>query len=247
MEQKIFDAVYAEIRPLLEENNFSEKDGVFESDTRSFKIAYNDEKHLFELLSAEVVDGTLSEFAVVSSYLFDEQSTAADAAAVGIDFNDTLLTLLGVSKRKTRTAEIALPQKTGGETLTVDDLANKLLAIFPAYKDTYKESVAENGELLYVNFFMNTVTNDIRELLEKDNVKKLKKIYDSLNELYVKGDRTVGNLVVVIVLGGALKGDKELTEKMLSGLTDFPHLKTAVRNISMRTKRDKKLREIYGI
>ena len=247
MEQKIFDAVYAEIRPLLEENNFSENDGVFTGDTRSFKIDYNEEKHLFELLSAEFADGTLGEFTVVSSYLFDEQSTVADAAAVGIDFNDTLLSLLGVSKRKTRSAEVALPQKTGGETLTVDDLANKLLAIFPAYKDAYKESVAENGELLYVDFFMNTVTNDVRELLEKDNVKKLKKIYDSLNELYVKGDRTVGNLIVVIVLGGSVKGDKDLTEKMLSSLADFPHLKTAVRNISLRTKRDKKLREIYGI
>ncbi len=247
MEQKIFEAIYDEIRPLLTENNFFEKDGVFSGDNRAFKVDYNEERHLFELLSAEVTDGTLGEYASVSSYLFDENSTAADAVAVGIDFNDTISSLLGVSKRKTRSAEVALPQKTGGDTLTVDDLANKLLAIFPAYKDAYKECVSQYGELLYVDFFQTTVTNDIRELLTKDNHKKLKKIYDALNELYVKGDRTVGNLVVVVILGGTLKGDKELTEKMITGLADFPHLKNAVYNISLRTKRDKKLREIYGI
>ncbi len=247
MEQKIYDAIYGEIRPILEENNFSETDGVFSNETRAFKVCYNEEKHLFELLSAEATDGVLGEYAVASSYLFDENSTASDASAVGIDFNDTLATLLGVSKRKTRSANVALPQKTGGDTLTLDDLANKLLAIFPAYKDAYKDNVSQNGELLYVDFFQNTVTNDIRDLLIKDNTKKLKKIYDALNELFVKGDHTVGNIVVVIILGGTVKGDKELTEKMLAGLADFPHLKTAVYNISLRTKRDKKLREIYGM
>lgn len=247
MEQKIFDAVYAEIRPLLCENGFSENEGVFTGDTRAFKVEYDEEHHLFHLQTAEVADGTVGEFDVASSYLFDEHSTLTDASSVGIDFNDTAASLLGVNKRKTRSAEVALPTKTGGDTLTVDDLANKLLAIFPAYKDAYKENVMQNGEFLYVDFFLSTVTADLRELLIKDNSKKLKKIYDALNELYVKGDRTVGNLVVVVILGGTLKGDKELTNKMLAGLADFPHLKSAVYNISARTKRDKKLREMYGM
>ncbi len=248
MEQKIIDAVLAEIRPVLESNGFTENNGIFTSDARAFYVEYNEEKQIFCLNSATVTDGNVGEYTCAGSYLFDSTQTVADAAAVGMDFNDTIASVLGINGRKLRAAQsVALPQKAEGDTADIGALCNKLLAIFPAYKDVYKERVAEDGEFLYIQFLLDTVAPEIKALLEGGNGKKLKKIYDALNDLYVKGDQNVGNTIIVVVLGGAIKGDEALTQKMLEGLADFPYLKKAVYNISRRTKKDKMLKEIYGI
>lgn len=248
MEQKIFDAVIDELRPALTDQGFTENDGVFTSDKRSFKIDYDEEKQLFLLLSAEVTDGQVGEYTTASSYLFDSTQTANDAVSVGMDFTDTAASLLGTSTRKMRSANaVSLPTKSDGDSADIGELCNKLLAIFPAYKEEYKTRVADDGEFLYVQFMLDTFAKEIRALIEADSGKKLKKIYDALNDLYVKGDRNVGNTIIVVLLGGAIKGDKDLTEKMLAGLADFPYLKKGVRIISERTAKDKKLREIYGI
>ena len=248
MEQKIFDAVLEEIRPTLLDKSFSEKDGVFLGEKMAIKIEYDESREVFNLLSADVVAGEVGEYKVSSSYLFDSTQQVGDAAAVGIDFNDTIASLLGVNTRKVRRLnDIALPQKSDSETADVGELCNRVLAIFPAYKDLYKERMAADGEFLYVNFFLDTAAKEIAILLQEGNKKKLKKIYDTLNDLYIRGERAVGNAIIVVILGGAVKGDPDLTAKMLDGLTDFPYLKKAVRHISLRTKKDRLLREIYGI
>ncbi len=249
MEQKFFDAVFEVMAPSLEENGFTFADGVYKSETHAFKVEHNAERNVFELHAAAVTDGEIGEYTVASSYLFDENSTLKDATAVGIDFSDTASSLLGINTRKTRSlSDIALPGKTAGDTPGLDDLCNKLLAIFPKHKESYKEHMQENGEFLYVHFLLETVAVELRSLLETSaGDKKLKKIFDSLNELYVKGDHTVSDTVVVVVIGAALKGDEKLTERALSVMENHPHLKAAVYNISKRTKKDKKLREMYGM
>lgn len=249
MEQKFFDAVFAAMDPILSENGVTADGNIRRNDSRAFKVEYNGDKKVFELYSAAVTDGEIGEYTLATSYLFDEASTEKDATAVGIDFSDTALSLLGVSTRRTRSAgDVALPGKTGGETPGIDDLCNKLLAIFPKHKDSYKEHVQENGEFLYVHFLLDTVAVELRDLLENSTGdKKLKKIFDSIDDLYVKGDRTVSDTIVVVVIGGAIKGDPALTERTLSLLDGHQHLKNAVYNISKRTHKDKKLKEMYGI
>lgn len=248
MEQKIIDAVLAEIRPTLTANGFEEKNGIFAGEKKAFKVEYNEEKQIFCLLAADVIAGEQGEFAVASSYLFDSTQRESDAVSVGIDFNDTLTTILGVNTRVVRRGgEVALPSKSAGDTADIGELANRILAIFPAYKDLYKERVAADGEFLYIDFFMETATKEIATLLDENNKKKLKKIYDTLNDLYVRGDRSVGNAIIVVILGGALKGDADKTAKMLEGLADFPYLQKPVRQIALRTKKDRLLKEIYGI
>lgn len=246
MEQKIIDAVLAELRPTLE--GYEEKDGAFIGESKAFKVEYNEEKEIFCLLTAEVTAGEVGSYSVASSYLFDSTQRESDAAAVGIDFNDTVTSLLGINTRKARRSmDVALPVKSDSDTADIGELCNKILAIFPTYKDLYKERVAESGEFLYIDFFLETAAKEIEALLEADNKKKLKKIYDSLNDLYVRGDRNVGNTIIVVILGGAIKGDEAKTAKMLEGLEAFPYLKKPVRQIAMRTKKDRLLREIYGI
>lgn len=248
MEQKIIDTVVNEIRPVLEGHEFTEKDGVFNNGTTAFCVAYDEERQLFCLNSATVTDGEVGEFSTVGSYLFDSTQSASDAVAVGMDFTDTIATTLGVNTRKLRSASsIALPQKAEGDTADIGALCNKLLAIFPAYKDEYKARIAADGEFLYVQFFLNTFATEIRTLLEGGNGKKIKKVFDSLNDLFVVGDRTVGDTIIVVLLGGAVKGDPTLTEKMLTYLEDFPYLKKQFRFIASRTTKDKRLREMYEI
>lgn len=248
MEQKFFDAVNAEISPLLLQNGYEEKDGAFVCDNAAYKVEYNEANRLFELKKASVAEGVVGEYTVISAYLFDEDSTERDATAVGIDFLDTVTTGLGLNPRKTRSASaVALPQKSDGETPGLSDLTSKLLAVFPALKDTYKEHIEENGEFLYVNFYLEHFVPLLAEMLREKPDKKLRKLFDTLNELYCKGDRTVGNLIVVVLIGGAIKGDREALEAALALLSEHQHLKSAVHNIAKRTARDKKLKELYGI
>ncbi len=248
MEQKIIDAVLEELRPTLSQNGFEEKDGTFLGENKAFKIEYRADKEIFCLLSADVVAGEVGEYSVASSYLFDSTQRESDAAAVGIDFNDTLTSLLGINTRKARRSfDVALPSKSDSDTADIGELCNRVLAIFPAYKDLYKERVAAEGEFLYIDFFLETAAKEIEALLDADNNKKLKKIYDTLNDLYVRGDRNVGNTIIVVILGGAIKGDAAKTAKMLEGLEAFPYLKKPLRQVALRTKKDRFLREMYGI
>lgn len=248
MEQKFFDAVYAEFSPLLCEKGFSKQGDAYLSDSAAYKVEYNEESKVFTLLRAAVTDGEVGEYAGVTSYLFDEQSTLSDATAVGIDFLDTVASELGVNTRGKRMASaVALPQKSDSETPGIEELTSKLLAIFPKYKDAYKEHIAEYGDFLYINFYFDNFVPELSALMEEGNTKKLRKIYDALNELYCKGTRYVSDTIVVVLLGGAVKGNKEKADALLEALTPHQHLKPAVNNIINRTAHDKKLKEMYGI
>lgn len=246
MEQKFFDAVNGVLSEALLEAGFTFADGAFTGDALSFRVAYNDEGKVFVLEKASVSEGTVGEYAAVTTYLFDEESTLSDAEAVGIDFADTARNLLGLGRRRVAAA-IQLPKKSDSQNPGIEDLTSKLLAIFPKHKDSYKEHVEEYGEFLYVNFFLETFTLDLREMLDSGNDKKLRKTCDALNELYCKGDRSVSDAVVVVLLGGAVAGDAARAERLLSALANHQFLKPAVHNIIKRTAHDKKLREIYGL
>ena len=247
MEQKFFDAIYAELSPVLCENGFSFSEGVYQSDSAAYKIEYNAEGKVFMLMRAAVENGSASEYSAVTSYLFDEDSTVSDATAVGIDFLDTVSSALGLNARKQRTAAVELPQKSDSETPGIEDLTSKLLAIFPKHKDAYKEHIAEYSDFLYANFYLDNFAPDLSEIIESGNDKKLRKTCDALNELYCKGNRNVSDAVVVLLFGAAVKGDAAKATRVLEALKDHQYLKPAVHNIIKRTAHDKKLKEMYKI
>lgn len=244
MDNKCYEAVIAEMQPLLDGQKFIADGNVYKNETKTVKVCFDEESKLFSLWVADVTDGEMGEFSVLSSWLFEDDQTAKDAAAVGVDFADTLRSHMGL-KKTTRdlSANIALPTFEKGDAVTVTTLTQKLLAIFPEYKDTYKASVAKYGKFLYQDFFMTNFVPSIKVLLsgKAANKKPIKKLFDMLSELYVEGDGETVDQIIAIIAAAIYDNDeyiaifKEYTE-------GNEHLQKSVEELLVFIKNNKKLR-----
>ena len=111
------------------------------------------------------------------------------------DFADSLREIFGMKKQVSNLKDVALPSKAAsrGPTPNVEALAQRFLAIFPQYKDAYREHMAKYGEFLYQDFFARTAAVKLKELCAdpKANKKQLEKFFDLLNEMYAEGDANV--------------------------------------------------------
>ncbi len=245
MNKDCYNAVIGEMKELLDQQQFVADGDIFKNEKKAIKVYYNDANKTFNLGVAEVVDGNVADFAVANSWLFDDDQTAKDAISVGVDFTDTLRKILGLKKSvRNFTNEISLPTTEKGADITVTTLTQKLLAIFPQFKDTYKEEVALYGRFLYIDFYAKYFIPEIKKMLvDKKSKKSVKKLFDMLEELYVQGDSATTDAVVMSIAAAAY-GDKEATESAALQMAENAHMKTSVDEFTKRIKASKKLREI---
>lgn len=249
MDEKCYKAVIGEMKEVLDSQNFAEKDGIFVNEAKAVKVWYDEQSKCFNLSVAPVVSGDIGEFAVISNWLFDESQTEKDAMAVGVDFADTLRINLGIKKSATRgAAQVSLPVAEKGEDVNVLTLTQKLLAVFPEKKEIYKESVAENGKYLYVDFMMGEFVPEIVKMLdgESTNKKGLKKLFDMFSEMYVEGDGVTADMIVSII-SAAVYGDQNRIQTAEKYYADNKHLKTCVNEFLTELGHNKKLRAALKI
>lgn len=228
MENKFYEVVIGEMAAFFEENGFKEQNGVFANDLKALKVEYDQEKKLYKLFAADITEGEIGEYAVVSSFLFDDEHTKRDAVSVGIDFVDSARKALGVKAVRKSAGETELPS-ANTPTVTVATLTAKLLAIYPELKETYKTETAEKGKFLYLDFYTSYFVPEIRKTLETGAKKNIKKLIDMLCEMFVTGDKSVSTLVVV-VLSAAIGKDAERFKTATDRMEDCPHLITAINN-----------------
>ncbi len=244
MENKCLEAVLAEMKPLLDGQKFVADGEIYKSDTKAVQICFDEATKMFILKVADITEGESGEFAVLSSWLFEDDQTVKDAAAVGIDFADTLRKHLGL-KKNTRDASvnIALPTVEKGDAVTITTLTQKLLAFFPEYKDDYKESIAKYGKFLYQDFFITKFVPSIKALLadKSANKKQIKKLFDMLSELYVEGDGATVDQIVAII-AAVIYSNKEYIEIFKMHTDGNEHLQKSVEELLLILKSNKKLR-----
>ncbi len=244
MDNKCFEAVLAEMKPSLDGQKFVVDGEIYKNDTKAVQVCFDEATKMFILKAADITDGEMGEFTVLSSWLFEDDQTAKDAAAVGIDFTDTLRSNLGLKKTtRDTTAAVALPTYEKGDAVTVTTLTQKLLAIFPEYKDDYKASVAKYGKFLYQDFFMTRFVPSIKAMLSNKaaNKKPIKKLFDMLAELYVEGDaETVDQIVAIIA--AAIYDNSEYVAVFKEYTEGNEHLQNSVEELSAFIKGNKKLR-----
>lgn len=249
MEIPYYDEVLAGMQEFLEQQAFQPTpDGGFANEKKQFRITFDEKKHLYQLQVADPVEAGEPVYQVIASWLFDESQTARDAQAVAIDFVDELRRQLGVAPpRVRRTTDLSLPDsRSKSDTPDALALCQKTLAIFPQFKDVYRDHMERYGEFLCIDFFSRTLAPKLRELLDEGNKKQLKKVFDMLSEFFVTGDRNVGNLIVVNICCGAVGGDRTRFERASELLQDYPYLQAAVRFVFERQPRDRRLREMLG-
>lgn len=184
---------------------------AWKNDKKAFTVSYDETKKQFLLLTAPVSDGTVGEgWDPASSWLFDETGTERDATSIGNDFVDTMRDQLSL-KEKTRALSATGPAKTrAGEEVTIEGLAQKILAVYPTLKEPYAENVERYGEFLYAEFFSRYAAPAVRETLKKNDRKKCAKLFDLLSDAYCDGVQETRAAITVLILAGAVDGDEEL-------------------------------------
>lgn len=243
---KIYSIILAELQPVIDEKGFTEKDGVFANAEGAFKIEHDEEKKLLKLYFAPVEDGEIKEYKEASGFLFEDEENERDAASAGMDFADTLKILVGIKKGRYQTGNIAIPKASGSKTPSIDDLTAKILTIYPEFKPAYQEHVAKYNSFLYIDFYKEFIVPKAREVMAKGNKKQVDKLMSLLSDMYCDGDRSVGNVVVGVILTGASEFDREKANAILEALNEYKFLKTAFQYYFDMAVKNKKVRQMFS-
>ena len=224
MDNRYLQNVIDEMQPFLTENGFKEADGIYKNETKVVAVEYSDERQMYVLKTADIAEDGSYELTETSSWLFDDSQNAKDAEAVGMDFSSTLKDQLGI--KHTRSSSFAnaidLPSASKDGTYNITAFTKKVLDVFPALKDDYKEHVSVYGNFLYLNFFGEKLVPQIKTILLENNKKSVKKVFDVLQTAYVQGDRDTVNTVVAI-LAAACVNDETAKANAIAALGENKH------------------------
>lgn len=235
MDQKAYDRIMEAIAPFLQEKELTpRKDGdveYFSNGQKAVQVIYDEQGKLFVLQQAVLEEGKPVKWERLSTWLYDEQSTERDAASIGADFEDTLRYAFGI--RTSWEGEVSLPGKGApGQDPGVEAFTNRFLAMFPQYKDAYKENVSRYGTFLYDRFYSLYGVQALRQLLETGTKKQCDRFFGLLDEMYCKGDRAVSTCIVYSLLAQACVEDPGLWEKAAPYLENRKFLADAGKSVA---------------
>lgn len=240
MDNRYFENVIKELEPLFVENGITEKDGVFVSENKAISVIYNEQRQMYTLSVADITDGNIGEYKEINSWLFDDSQNAKDAASVGIDFANSLRKEFGIKHTRLANANVELPTAVRGDVMNISGFAKKMLDIFPALKDEYKNHIAVYGNFLYLNFFGEFLVPRLVRLFEEGTKKQIKKFYDVAEDAYVKGDKDTVNTLICVLAAAAYKNEK-VTNEIKEMLSQNSHFLNSFENFVPAFSKNKKL------
>ncbi|MBR2152409.1 MAG: hypothetical protein IJ944_03880 [Clostridia bacterium] len=218
------------IEPILNQKSFSFDDelGYFKNDSTAYRVAFIEEKNLFELQRCELDEEKKAgdEWNTLSSWLFLPDYTVKDAKSIANDFTDTLQNNFGL-KQKVNVNRSALPEKGSKDECSVNTLTARFLTIFPQFKEEYQKYVTSTGVFLYAKFYSEIGAPHLRELLANKDKKRLEKYFDTLNHHYCEGDKEVRSLVSSLIMVEAIGNDNDILEIANAYMQDYKYLLNA--------------------
>lgn len=242
MDNKYYENVINEIKPFFSENGFIESDGVFSNESKSVTVSYDQARQMYLLNVADIEDGNVGEFREINAWLFDDSQNASDAAAVGIDFTVSLQKEMGIKYRRTSSVtSVELPTASKDGTVNIYSFTKKMLDVFPALKEEYKNYIATYGNFLYLNFYGEYLIPRLVRLFEEGTKKQIKKFYNIIENSYAKGDKDTVNATVIILVAAAYNNDK-VTASIEEMLAANPHFLNSFKTIIPFFAKNKKLK-----
>lgn len=242
---KHFDVVIKEMQTFFDEVGLKADGEIFKNETRALKVEFDDGRSLYNLYIADIDGENVGEFALKSSYLFDESRAESDAVCVGIDFVDTARKALGAKAKTKASSTAVLPTASSSGAPNIDYLTTKLLANYTALKETYKAEVEKNGKFLYLDFSSRYFVPEIRKTLDAKNKRTIKKLIDMLTDVFARGDRAASTLVVSL-LAAAIGTDAERFASATAHMQDCQPLVASVNNQISLIVKDKKFAKAMG-
>lgn len=242
MDNRYYDKVIEEMQPFFDEQGFKVlEDGSFKNDKKSVKVQYDEQRQMYTLSAADIEDGNIGEYSEINAWLFDDSQNAKDAMSVGVDFVGSLRKNMGIKIKRTASGnDIELPSVSKGGSITITGFTKKMLDFFPVLKDDYKNHIAEYGNFLYLHFFGEYLVPQLKAVLSSGNKKQIKKLYDLLDDLYVKGDKDTVNTIVALLCAAAYK-DEYLNKTVCEMLDTDKHFLSSYQNFMPMLDKSKKL------
>ena len=208
LDNKYFEIICNELKTFFDENNFVKKDDYFANENKAVKIGYDENRKMFTLSVAEIEEGAIGDYREINAWLFDEHSNERDATSVGLDFLISLRKDFGVKLSRAFNGVVQMPTSSKDGITNINALSKKILDVFPALKDEYKNHVSIYGNFLYLSFYGEHLRPRVIRLFEEGTRKQIKKFYDVLEEGFSKGDKDTVNTVMAILLSAAYKNPK---------------------------------------
>ena len=222
MDNRYFENVIKELTPFFEENAIKAQDDIFVGENKAISVKYDEQRQMYTLSVAEITEGNIGEFNEINAWLFDDSQNAKDASSVGIDFANSLRKEFGIKHTRIANTNIELPTAVKGDVINISGFSKKMLDIFPALKEEYKNHISVYGNFLYLNFFGEHLVPRLVRLFEEGTKKQIKKFYDVAEDTYVKGDKDTVNTLIAVLTAAAYKNEK-VTSNIKEMLSDNSH------------------------
>ena len=198
-------------------------DAVYAGEKGALRLHYADER--LELYSADDVESLETGAKRVLGSLLPENADERDVKYVVNEMSETLemrFSQKAAVKKKTvqkAPQTVSKAAVKAGSFYDPNTLASKLCLVFPELRDAYKANLAQYEEFLPEEFFVNYGTPRVIEAIKENKPATMKKLFQTLNEIYEDGTNDTQSLIAVTLLG-ALNNDQILLARCVDYMSE---------------------------
>lgn len=207
--------------------NETENVMTFSGEKGIYRIAFDDETSILSFECAYEDKGDETQFNTTSRSLFElDRIDDRDVRSAANEAKDEIDHLFN-SRKNANLDKIKMPKavsrtkaKNGSVSYDVDSLANRFGALYPEFKDEIKMNIAQYGEFLPEDFFLNHGNEKVLGIIKNGTDAEQKKLFKMLGEIYEDGTNEVQEIIGVTILG-EMKNDKELMAVADKYMTEY--------------------------
>lgn len=219
---------------------------LYAGEKGALKLQYQNER--VELFAADDAETLESDGKRLLVSLLPGGADERDVKYVVSEMSETLETRFSqkvVAKKKQGPKAPQTVSKAAvkaGSFYDPNTLASKLCLVFPELRDAYKENLAQYEEFLAEEFFENYGTPRVIAAIKENKPATMKKLFQTLNEIYEDGTNDTQSLIAVTILG-ALNNDQVLLARCVDYMSETMAPPVIEVNKFLATGKGKKAKE----
>ena len=188
----------------------TEKDGVvsarYTGEKGVIEVRYEDER--ISVFSGDDPERPENAPKRLTASMLDDNTDERDVKYIIADFSETINEKFGKKATPTKRVQQQKAQHTvskaavkNGSFYDPSTLASKLCLVFPELRPLYKQNLDMYGEFLAEDFFTKYGTEKVITAIKQNNPQTMKKLFQTLNEIYEDGTSEVQDVIAVTILG----------------------------------------------
>ena len=228
-----FHAVLDALAPELQTLGFAQSGEPEVSDTQAVVCFVSDKGALqfkytgvrVEVYTADDAEALAASPKRLVVSLLPEDATDKDVRYVTGEVSETLSARFGTKAPVQKKQSQKMPQTVSkaavkaGSFYDPNTLASKLCLVFPELREPYKANLAAYGEFLPEEFFETYGTPRVVDAIKENKPATMKKLFQTLNEIYEDGTNDTQSLIAVTILG-ALDNDQILLARCVDYMSE---------------------------